>query len=143
MGDLSVDMCEVASSRAEDINITPVTFDFTRYGPTGASSLDMFPTNHPERVEFKTQIAVGFSDHYIICISLILNTTQQQQHPLPLTFYDYNNINREELFRDASNLNWPEIWNKAEVDDKIAMFNERIYLLHEHHVPVKTTTIRN
>lgn len=150
MGDFNVNMCEAASSRAEDINlfwrsqnITPVTFDFTRYGFTGASSLDMFATNHPERVESKTKIAAGFSDHDIICISLFVNTTQQQQNPLPLTFYDYNNINRDELYRHANNLNWSEIWNEAEIDEKIAMLNERIYLLHEHHVPVKSTTIRN
>lgn len=137
--------CNILSDTSLVDNLLPLGLEATNTAvPTHYTSstntlLDLFFVNDLSKVLLYDQISAScFSKHDLIFLTYNFSTSSEDK---TYTFRDFKNIDHEELYYNFTLINWNDIYQMPNVDDKLSFLDNNIMSLYDKAVPVRTRTI--
>ncbi len=148
VGDLNCDVLKPDSPSAiallnfsESVNLTQLIKEPTRVTENSTSLIDVIMTSNVNLVENHGVVSSHISDHYLTYVLVKLKM------PKPSVSYictrSYKNYESDRLLADLQQVPWYEISLVDDVNEMLALFNERFLDVLEKHAPVKIVKIKN
>nr|CAI5817392.1 unnamed protein product [Callosobruchus analis] len=81
----------------------------------------------------------GITDHQLVLCNLLINL---KKPPIKIkTYRDFRLFNFEEIERDLKQLEWIDLYNANNIEDKMQLFTKKLIHLFDNHAPLVTGRI--
>lgn len=148
MGDFNTDLLrnsqksESFKAVMESVNFSVLPLSPTHHNITSSDSwIDFILVSSPEYVVSHGQIsAPGFSRHDLIHLSYRLKPPKAPAKLLQIR--NFARIDYKNLQHDASLIDWSDLYQCADINIMVNIFNDHIHELYEKHAPLHTIQIK-
>lgn len=146
LGDLNVNLLSDSTLGAslkslfDSFNLVQVINQPTRVTANSESLIDVICLSNDIGFSYATTHDMShMTDHCLV--SCRLDVSSENSQPQYATFRNLKNINTEEFAFDASSINWTNVVNYDNINDKLTYVNSAIAYLFDMHAPVCTVRI--
>lgn len=77
----------------------------------------------------------------MLCISYKTKSNDLKK-PVKFSYRNYNKIDKEKLFSEASVLDWSKFFNEQDINTKVQLFNENYEKLFNNNVPLTKVNLK-
>lgn len=148
IGDINIDLlklhnnaCNLFYNFLESVNLTQIVQKATRITKTSRTLIDIIAVSNKNLVASDVEHIDmhSVSDHQLVVCNM--NISVPKGKPKNIKYRDFKHLNIDHFRNDLCNLNWQQILDTNDVNQKVNLLTDNVLYLFDMHAPFRTVKI--